>query len=304
VSSALGEARRRRGVARWVAVCWFVVVTVPEAIAVRGGRSQPDRAGSGFSLRFYGHGRDGIDRVVIPLDGRPVNVGQNLTIEFWMRANGDDNASPPCQEGGDGWIFGNILIDRDVFGPGDLGDFGVSLGGGRIAFGVAVGDAAQTICSDTPIADDTWHHVALTRAADGRLRIFVDGRPSGDGRGAPGDISYRSGRATPYGADPTLVFGAEKHDAGSEYPSFNGWLDEVRISSTVRYTVPFMPARVPFSPDGQTVALYHFDEGPAGPCRGDLADSSAATGGGGAECRHGGSAPAGPEFSSDTPIAR
>ena len=27
----------------------------------------------------------------------------------------------------DGWILGNILFDRDVYGDGDHGDFGVSL---------------------------------------------------------------------------------------------------------------------------------------------------------------------------------
>ena len=37
-------------------------------------------------------------------------------------------------------------------------------------------------------------------------------------------------------SDPFLVIGAEKHDAGSLYPSYRGWIDEVRLSTVRRYT--------------------------------------------------------------------
>ena len=52
-------------------------------IPVHLGRAQGD-----FSLRFYGTGRDGVDRVMIPLDAppRPVDVGGDFTIEFWLKA--------------------------------------------------------------------------------------------------------------------------------------------------------------------------------------------------------------------------
>ena len=63
----------------------------------------------------------------------------------------------------DGWISGNILFDRDIYGAGAHGDFGVSLTGGRVAFGVSAGSAGNTICGATDVADGAWHHVAVTR---------------------------------------------------------------------------------------------------------------------------------------------
>jgi hypothetical protein len=97
-----------------------------------------------------------------------------------------------------------------------------------------------------------------------------------------------------------LVIGAEKHDAGAQYPSYSGFIDEVRVSSVLRYPTSgsFLPPTQPFIPDANTVALYHFDEG-----RGNvLTDSS-----GGLSCacqgvRNVGGALNGPEWSTDTPF--
>jgi hypothetical protein len=95
-------------------------------------------------------------------------------------------------------------------------------------------------------------------------------------------MSYRDGRSTSYpNSDPYLVIGAEKHDAGTQYPSYSGFLDEIRLSDVVRYNAEFTPPSGPFTPDDDTIALYHFDEG-----RGDtLGDSAGASDG---ERRYGG----------------
>ena len=173
--------------------------------------------------------------------------------------------SGSCGSYNDAWIYGNILIDRDVFGAGDYGDYGVSLfgnGGGVIGFGVARGSNGTTVCSTVGVADGAWHHVAVTRSAgSGQLAIFVDGQPRGTAQGPTGDISYRQGRSSSYANDPYLVLGAEKHDAGSSFPSYPGWLDELRISRSVRYTQAFTPVAGRLSADANTVALYHADEG-------------------------------------------
>ncbi len=223
-------------------------------------------AQQGYSLRFYGTGARDVDRVKIPLDAphRPVDVGAtDFTIEFWMRALPDANASGPCAGGQDTWINGNIMFDRDIFGTGDYGDYGISLYGGRIAFGVATSTASRTICGATFVADGQWHHIAVTRRyGDGQLSIFVDGVLDGQASGPMGDISYRNGRTAQWPNEPYLVIGAEKHDYDrTAYPSFNGWIDEVHISNALRYTAPFARPTQPFTPDALTVALYHFDEG-------------------------------------------
>jgi hypothetical protein len=214
------------------------------ALSTIGLASPAQAQGGGSSLRFYGAGRDQVDRVKIPIEpARPVDVGGDFTIEFWMKANRGDNGSGACSMGGDNWINGNSMFDRDVFNQGDHGDYGSSLAGGKLAFGVNNGSDGNTICGTTDLADGVWHHVALTRnSQSGALRIFVDGQPDAEGSGPAGDISYRDGRATEYPNDPFLVLGAEKHDYDrAKFPSYSGWLDEIRISTALRYSDAFAP---------------------------------------------------------------
>jgi hypothetical protein len=257
-----------------------------------------------YSLRFYGNGiaAPDADRVKIPLDDppRPVDVGAgDFTIEFWMRALPGDNQSSGCRAEGDSWINGNTIIDRDIFGNGDYGDYGISLYGERIALGVSQGKNANTICGAADVADGAWHHIAVTRvAANGRLRVFVDGQLNAQGQGPSGNISYRDGRDSEYPAsDPFLVIGAEKHDFGVDFPSFSGWIDELRISNSTRYPSDFAPPTNPFSPDAATVALYHFDEG-NGTIVADSADAPSGPSNGFLQI---GGDPAGPGWSADTP---
>ncbi|NJN18050.1 MAG: LamG domain-containing protein [Oscillochloris sp.] len=192
------------------------------------------------------------------------------------------------------------MIDRDVFGPGDTGDYGVALRGGRVVFGVAQGSQEFDLCGTTVVTDGAWHHIALTRATNGQMRIYVDGQRDASGNGPSGDVAYREGRATQYANDPYLVLGAEKHDFGPEYPSFSGWMDELRISTEVRYSDTFTVPAGPWSSDASTVGLYHFDAGSGT----QVADSAGATGGPSDGVLRVGGAPGGPQgpiWSSDTP---
>lgn len=207
----------------------------------------------------------------------PVNIGAtDFTIEFWLRFAPGENDSGPCTEGGDTWIYGNIIFDRDIFGTPDYGDFGISLYGGRIAFGVHNGSTGYTVCSNATLTANQWHHIAVTRRTNGEMRIFVNGMLDRTYNGPAGNISYRVGRSTSWPNDPYLVIGAEKHDYNpNTYPSFSGWVDEVRISNIVRYTADFTPPDAPFVTDANTVGLYHFDEGSGT----TVLDSSGAPGG-------------------------
>lgn len=235
-------------------------------------------AGRNFAIAFGGTGRADIDRVKIPLrDSGDQPTGANVgvtdfTIELWLRARPGANPAPAVECGDNvNWINGNIVLDRDRFNQGR--SHGLSLSGGTVVFGVS--NAAQekrTICGRTAVDDDRWHHIAVTRVLDsGALRIYVDGRLDAEAAGGPaGDISYPAA-AVPEAAcdggqpctrsDPFLVLGAEKHDAGPEYPSFRGLIDELRLSTVIRYEASFDPPQRRFAPDGQTAALYHLDEG-------------------------------------------
>jgi hypothetical protein len=240
---------------------------------------------SAGSLRFQGVGTDGADRVEVRAHdpGRPAHVDDtDFTVELWIRGLAAGNVA-------DGVSCGS--------GPG----WDVSLSAGRVAFGVTNGASdPEARCGTTPILDGDWHHVALQRRrSDGWIWIWVDGVLDAQGQGPKGSLSGDPALAGA-GKDPFLVLGAGTRGAAAGFPSFGGWMDEIRISSTLRYLAPFVPAAAPFAPDESTVALYHLDEG-----SGDVVgDASGADGGPGDGVRRFGGTPVpGPEWSADTPFA-
>ncbi len=288
-------------------------------IGFASGLNLPAFAQPQYSLRFFGNGVDDIDRVKIRIDdptnnlpGPPADIGAtDFTIEFWVRGYLAENGSPTVTCGAnEDWILGNIVFDRDRFSQGRK--FGISIANGRVVFGVTNGSLqARTICGATNVLDGQWHHIAVQRRrSDGWMWLYVDGQLQGQADGPDGDISYPdNGVPCSYCcnggpcdfSDPFIVLGAEKHDYDrNTYPSFSGWLDEVRLSTNLRYNANFTPPSSPFTPDAQTAALYHLDEGSGD----DVLDSSGASGGPSHGVRRFGGNPAGPLWSVQSPFRR
>lgn len=265
-----------------------------------------------LSLRFYGNGGLFGDRIRVPVDdpatalpGPPVDVGAgDFTVELWLRTQPGWNANPMISCGwGFDWVNSNIFLDRDRHSQSP--SWGAGLAAERLVFAVNGDYAAYSLCGSTPIADGAWHHVAVQRRrSDGRMQIWLDGALEAEVTGPGGDLSYPDAgvplSVCPAGScnysDPYLVFGAEKHGYGGI--SYNGWMDEVRVSDALRYTAPFVPVAAPFATDASTVGLYHFDEG-WGPV---TTDASAHPGGAtDGEVRSGG-VPAGPRWEATSPF--
>jgi hypothetical protein len=240
------------------------------------------------ALRFYGTGvgpPGQQDRVRIQIDDNvnaadasaPCDIGAGgFTIDFWLRGRLADNAT--ASGGGDretfdfNWIDGNIVVDRDIWG-GSTQKWGISLAGGLVRFGTGRADSGaldslHTCEGSTPVLDNAWHHIACVRdAASGVKRIYVDGvldyeTPPNRSRD---DLSYPnagvSGQLTQWGW--YIVLAAEKHDAGPAYPSFNGYLDEVRLwnraltaAEVAQHWNRILPAGTP-----GLVGYYRFEEG-------------------------------------------
>lgn len=99
-----------------------------------------------------------------------------------------------------------------------------------------------------PLAEGEWQHVAIVQDA-GQLRIYVDGHLEGQGNAqdysGPPPSFCRIGHCS----DPV---------DGDAFGKFV--IDEVRVSSTARYTTDFVPAVV-CTADADTLSLWHFDEG-------------------------------------------
>jgi hypothetical protein len=95
-----------------------------------------------------------------------------------------------------------------------------------------------------------WYHVAGTfDAITKTVHVFIDGQHRGQTTmvaSASDDCNCVVTIGSNQGADPDF--------------GFDGLIDEVRVSSTARYTASFVPPVVPFTTDLNTVALWHFDE--------------------------------------------
>lgn len=231
----------------------------------------PPPSATNRSMQFFGTGVNDIDRVKVALlnansTPRPVNIGAtDFTIEFWIKGTVANNPTPSCAAGrlaNGAWLDGAVVLDRDVLGDGDFGEFGISLFGGQIAFGVSRGAAGATACSGTNVLDNTWHHVAVTRQLQtGQMKIFIDGGQDVlvTDAGASLDVSYNPAHALPDANDPFLVLGAQKRDALTSR-AFRGLIDELRLSTMLRYTGTGPRPTGAFTLDGNTAALYHFDE--------------------------------------------
>ena len=266
-----------------------------------------------YALWFNGSALANVGRVQIPIDtgARGADVGAtDFTLELWLRANGSDNmafdatrtAGNTCGVS-DGWIHGSVIVDRDIVGAAQNGDYGLALLGGRPAFGINNGLTGTTLCGSTSVTDGQWHHVAVTRRrSDGWLRIWVDGRLDAEMDGPDGDVSYLDGRAGT-AIDTYRVIGGRKIDSDPALkPSFKGWVDELRLSNTVRYSATFQPAgRLVL--DNAVVAHYRFDEASgAGTCTGSVGDAFPASPAASGVCLNGGN-PTAPLWAvNDNPI--
>ncbi|WP_417850879.1 LamG-like jellyroll fold domain-containing protein [Thalassoglobus sp.] len=94
-------------------------------------------------------------------------------------------------------------------------------------------------------------HIAGVRdPANGELRLYYDGKLIQTSKG-----QIKRGKGT-----FQICSYEYQWKGGTGNSSFSGWIDEVRISKSVRYQSDFTPQRR-FEQDDQTTALYHFDAG-------------------------------------------
>ncbi|MHC4547502.1 MAG: LamG-like jellyroll fold domain-containing protein [Planctomycetota bacterium] len=95
---------------------------------------------------------------------------------------------------------------------------------------------------------ERWTHLALT-CDEGRVRFFVDGK-----------LQAERTRASPRTRSPhSLYLGADPDRRNRPSQFFRGAIDEVRLSSIVRYQKDFKPTRH-HRRDAQTLLLLHCDE--------------------------------------------
>ncbi len=155
-----------------------------------------------------------------------------FSVEFWFRLEGREQRGfvGTRGPGGDGWRLG-------------VSTAGVS--------GTVFGGFDHVL--SLSLSDGRWHHLAWTY--DGQESVlYVDGR-------ARGREAYRV--AVRPSEQPVVMAGVHNR-AGTRADGAAGLIDEVRVSSVIRYRAPFAPARR-HGVDAQAIGLWHFD--PAAPSR-------------------------------------
>jgi hypothetical protein len=107
----------------------------------------------------------------------------------------------------------------------------------NVSLTVVQGNACGIVCPDqekkpaqvvgrTRIADDTWHHLALTRDKEGTIELFVDGASQGQAT-APGANGPITTDLRMLGSDPRWI--RLKWDSRGRTPDLYGAIDEFCI---------------------------------------------------------------------------
>ncbi len=161
-----------------------------------------------------------------------------FTVEGWMKA-------------------GNLSGRRGFLAKTESSDYGIFVSDGRPAFSAWQGAAYVTAACQEPILEiDRWHHVA--GVYDGsEVRLYVDGKKVAAEEGS----GRRKRNAFPF------FVGADVDGRGRPTSTFNGLIDEVRISKNARYEGETFEPERRFEPDDETLLLLHLDAalGPIAP---------------------------------------
>jgi hypothetical protein len=162
----------------------------------------------------------------------------NFTIEGWVRATNFTSypsimgmATPGST---DGWNL-QFGIDGILY----------------IEFRNSANTAVTTVAGTTAFSTATWSHFAFVRSSN-TLYTFKDGNLA-ESVSVTWPITTSTANliiGDGFGIPSTTWAAAQ---------DFNGYLDEIRISNTARYTANFTPSATPFTNDANTLLLIHAD---------------------------------------------
>jgi hypothetical protein len=150
-----------------------------------------------------------------------------LTVEFWV--NPDQNNANQI-----------ILAQTD-----DNSGFSVELNNGFLTVWLVTNQGwRQVTFNAQSLQAGTWYHVGFTYNS-GSARAFLNGSVSN---------ATNVGTLTQGGSD--LILGGFPG-----YTFFNGRIDEVRVSNTIRYSGSYTVPATPFTADANTLLLWSLDSG-------------------------------------------
>ena len=189
---------------------------------------------------------DGIDDYAEAPASDSLDVGdedsENLTIEAWIYPR-DFPAVP---------FFGeNEMVIAAKSGAYRLSIQRNSSGfpGFRFEVTIDTGNKFAGVASFSRLVLYQWYHIAgVFDNSANTIALYIDGVEKVS---TPVDANLKN-------SSEPLIVGGPPPNPDDEY--FDGRIDEVRISDIARYTSDFTPPSGPFTSDGNTRGLWHFDE--------------------------------------------
>lgn len=152
------------------------------------------------------------------------NIGtSDFTIECWFRPTNFPRTTP-------------LITTRD---PDTTAGFALFFDSSKVYFGTTGGNF---ISGTTTLANNTWYHIAVSRSGTS-MKMFLNGTQEGSTATNSSDFSNTNlwvARGTP-----------------SPFVDYSGYVDELRVSKTARYTANFTAPTAPFVNDDNTVLLIH-----------------------------------------------
>ncbi len=152
------------------------------------------------------------------------STNQDFTVESWVYITGTSNTRAFFTLV-DGTTVRAVLYITST----QLSLYSPSLGG------LSLGDFPSA---------NTWHHMALTRSGN-TTRVFFNGTET-----------YSTTTSWNASSD-RLLLGTDGESTVTN--PYIGYIDEVRISNSARYTANFTPSTTPFQNDANTLLLIHCD---------------------------------------------
>ena len=155
------------------------------------------------------------------------------TVDLWVNNRNSAAASTIITKRADTGHTGPFMIYN--FGNGWIYLYMSSAGTWDIANGL--------IFAESP-SNSGWFHLAVVRRPDGSVHCYRNGV----------ERNSLTPTATPWDNTAPIVIGGDTNGA-----AYDGWIDEVRLSNTARWTADFTPPTAPYTRDANTQLLLHFE---------------------------------------------
>jgi len=163
----------------------------------------------------------------------------DFTIETWVRFTGTEPSGQYNQIFGQ-WVNPYVTL---FYVQGTIGS------GSAQSMVLQLNNAVTSATANTTglFTTGVWYHIAVTRSS-GTIRFFKDGT----------QVTTVSNSTNTQNLTAVSDFGIG-YNIGADTQKLRGYLDELRVSNSARYTANFTAPTQAFTNDGNTLLLIHFD---------------------------------------------